>query len=88
MKYSTYLIFANYHLSQGEIGISCFGLHFLNDQWMMLSEKKKFLKIPRIQLKANSEGIHQLLWSVKAANIPLINIKEDLGAKIRPTPTL
>ena len=55
---------------------------------MMLSEKKKFLKIPRIQLKANSEGIHQLLWSVKAANIPLINIKEDLGAKIRPTPTL
>ena len=54
----------------------------------MLSEKKKFLKIPRIQLKANSEGIHQLLWSVKAANIPLINIKEDLGAKIRPTPTL
>lgn len=55
---------------------------------MMLSEKNKFLKIPRTHLKANSEGIQQLLWSVKAANIPLINIKEALGAKIRPTPTL
>ena len=55
---------------------------------MMLSEKNKFLKIPRTHLKANSEGIQQLLWSVKAANIPLINIKAALGAKIRPTPTL
>lgn len=47
-----------------------------------------FLKIPKILLKANSEGIQLLLWSVKATNEPLSNGKEDLGAKTRPTPTL
>lgn len=47
-----------------------------------------FLKIPKILLKANSEGIQPVLWSVKATNEPLNNGKEALGAKTRPTPTL
>lgn len=47
-----------------------------------------FLKIPKIPLKANSEGIQPVLWSVKATNEPLNNGKEALGAKTRPTQTL
>lgn len=38
----------------------------------------------RILLKANSEGVQQVLWPViKATNVPSINGKEDLG-EVRP----